>query len=842
MAHPISHRTIQSTLKQLRLIAGRSIFRNAEHILSLHTDIDAADDLLELCDEYSFRILCDWISTKCSSLKYTPSIDPAFDQFPQTLQNVLSQYSEYPFSNCIQLGQCNTARHAAFAMLDKTVEPSLALLGSLYEQIVNYPLQLLLQSQDDDKPLGAGTQQAQAMHGISPARGSEANQLPDHNRTSCIAINIQVKDKRRLSGQFYTPPSVVRYCIETGLGKDKDKFMKAVKSGCNTEGDWSLESPEESLRILDPSCGSGNFLIGLLDLTKPLELSFTERISYASSCLFGIEIDGRAASICRTSILLALADDFRLLAKQEGWSAAEIAISGVLDSLRKNIVVSDTIFYSPTDQNGIKGCSGSTIFQEEKFDKKKFDLVITNPPYISFGARNQPKLPDSNARFFKQKFPASAEYKIRFHSIFQEIALRYAKTGGRVVLLVPDGFLTGGYYQRLRKLILSNAAIDSVSELPDDTIPGAVVGRWSVASYIKGLKNAQHDKVQLHAITKSDRSSSSYSVPFSLFISPDRNRFRLIFTDLDRDICLKTDSLPPLSTYLRGHTGMRALKGQGAITGLAKCSDSWRQGLRSGGSVSSHFCVWDGTWLNVDPLLLYSGGFNKDVVEAPKLLVRQTGDRIVAALDQSGLYHLNNVHSFSPFGSAQPGSKVDLNYLDGLMNSTMLLYLYRLKTREQGRALAQIDIETLESITVPRRDELRELMIGRLVKAFRIIHTSSRNSERLIQRSPNTTTAHDHPESAAAMPCIARYPAQHSRNGMLAQIDRAIDRVVYELYLLDEESVKHVESCCAKELSSSAAKLPEIDQVVGLLDILDAYGTEEDENKICRALSRVFPK
>ena len=70
-----------------------------------------------------------------------------------------------------------------------------------------------------------------------------------------------------------------------------------------------------------------------------------------------------------------------------------------------------------------------------------FHIVIGNPPYVSFGARNQQRISCGQDQFFRRCFPEAAEYKIRLHSIFQQLSIMIAKPGGEVVLLLPDAFL-----------------------------------------------------------------------------------------------------------------------------------------------------------------------------------------------------------------------------------------------------------------------------------------------------------------------------------------------------------------------------------------------------------------
>ena len=173
--------------------------------------------------------------------------------------------------------------------------------------------------------------------------------------------------------------------------------------------------------------------------------------------------------------------------------------------------------------------------------------------------------------------------------------------------------------------------------------------------------------------------------------------------------------------------------------------------------------------MKIDPKLLFSGGFDERVVENPKLMVRQTGDRIVAAYDETGLYHLNNVHSFSCQLSTSQ-SKIDLHLLLALMNSNLWHYLYRMKTREDGRALAQIDIETVETMPLPTCEESLSMSIASLCK--KLCHASSEN------------TSHEEIEN----------------------VNAEINRLIYAAYKLSHKEVDHVESSLGLRYNSPLLK------------------------------------
>src|SRR5262249_38852556 len=154
-------------------------------------------------------------------------------------------------------------------------------------------------------------------------------------------------------------------------------------------------------------------------------------------------VDGGAASLCRISLLIALSDNFAGMARRDP-ACADAAIADVLEALRRHVVVSDTKFAASQDKTSQPAVAADRQNWTVS-DLGRFDVVVGNPPYISHGSRNQGKMNQSLSRYLRRSYPEAAEYKIRTHSIFQDIALRYAGGGGAICLLLPDAFLTGRY-------------------------------------------------------------------------------------------------------------------------------------------------------------------------------------------------------------------------------------------------------------------------------------------------------------------------------------------------------------------------------------------------------------
>lgn len=730
---------------QLRLAVGHATVRYALNTRGALPDIPDGAELSELCDEYALRALAIWLATTCGS-HICRSAMPKTDRGEiSALLSHMVRTKEYPFANPISKELEEEIFDISQKELSSRLAPDVELLGTLFEQIANQSLDISLENE------------------------------------AKVGFDIQAKDRRRIVGQFYTPPHVVKYCFDIAFGRNSADLinrLRRAKSGTDMpDQQFRIEiEGDPAFKILDPSCGTGNFLSGFLQfLDSQLSESVEPEEIYALACnsLFGRELDPRAAALARLAVTISTAGQVKKICGQdlEGRSTCVHLYKHLGQKLKKHIVVCDSILDAAELPTG---------------DENVFDLVITNPPYVSFGARNQKVLLDTTARFLKRRYAEAAEYKVRYHSIFQDIAIRYTATGGSIVLLVPDGFLTGSYYRKLRRLLLSNCRIQSLSELPARVIPEAVVGRWCVAHYIKENSAANYcvnlsTYIDDHgqAITSSiDLSGGrNYSLPISELHDKSNDAFRLLFDKYDHKLLQITDQLPRLKSVVTGYTGIRSLSGKNSITARRPLNKTWRRGITSGAQVRRFLVAWDGDWININPELLFKGGFNERIIENPKILVRQTGDSLVCAYDKSGLYHLNNVHSFSPALSKDPTR--DLLSLCALINSTLWRHLYRLRTRETGRALAQVDIDTVESMPLQLISQESSQLIAYLATIIaELISFGSIASPECSQKSDD----------------------------LILFIDRSIDRLIYDAYELEPEIIQRVESVSAKPKSAKTAQ------------------------------------
>lgn len=471
---------------------------------------------------------------------------------------------------------------------------------------------------------------------------------------------------RRVQGLYYTPPEIIDFILSHTVAESdvlKNPYMK----------------------ILDPACGCGYFLIKAYELLfdkyqqarEQLMAKFPGEWSDRGIHnhiliynLWGADIDECAADIACFSLMLKAPTD------EEGvWRQPNIL---VCDSLNK------------CEQGSEK---------HVVFWSAQYDYVIGNPPYLSFGLRGAGKLDVSYRDYLRETYQASAEYKLSYYVLFVQRGIESLKHGGKLGFIMPDSLLTGRYFSKIRSYLLEHTLIEIIAVIKSQVFP-RVTGGFAVVYIITREQDEQDThKVNVYGVdhyTKLAEAAVACSYPQRYWNSLIHKKFRVFFNLEAKNIVDYMDHRgEPLANFVSGHTGIRALAKQSDIVAKTQVSDTWQPGLVSGSQIHRYVLCYENDWLHIDPRLLYKGGWQTEIVKSPKMLVKQTSDSLIACIDIMGLYHLNNIHSFICHDK-----RVCLEYILLLFNSRLLSFYYHMVTMEYGRSMAQTDIETLESLPI----------------------------------------------------------------------------------------------------------------------------------------------
>lgn len=328
-----------------------------------------------------------------------------------------------------------------------------------------------------------------------------------------------------------------------------------------------------------------------------------------------------------------------------------------------------------------------------------YDLCLGNPPYISSGLRGSAPQDAAKATRLRERFPATAQYKLNTYPLFVERGLELLRTEGVLGYILPDSFLTGRYFKGLRQLLLNQTLLE-LTLIQGEFWENGRVGQSVILFVRKGAAPVGHKvAIKVCADVRALDDAPAFTVSLTDLVWSSSQRFRLIADPAIQVTvtAMEAAGVAPLGSLVRSYSGLIGRKGQVSLLRSTNpgLSGPWAPLLRSGGEIDRYRLAWAGEEVCLQPDLIKSGG-HRAHYEGPKLLLRQTADTLRAVYDEQGYYCLNNIHLL-----VARRSDLDLRVMLGVINSSAVGVYYRAVAMEQGRLYAQVDLDLLESLPFP---------------------------------------------------------------------------------------------------------------------------------------------
>lgn len=316
---------------------------------------------------------------------------------------------------------------------------------------------------------------------------------------------IGTTGRRKRDGVVYTPDYIARFIVAETLGAHlEEAFTEILRAHAKAGADlsdyaaiqWRRRSAEleawqayrdrlKTLRIVDPACGSGVFLIMAFDFLKAELGRVNDKIAdlqgkdqhiqdlidpdseILTNNLFGVDVNSESVEIAKLSLWIKTARRGK-----------------VLDSLSGNLRVGDSLIEDSNFAYLDHAFTWETAFPRV-FAEGGFDVVLGNPPYVRMEHLKALK------PYLEKRYEVASD-RADLYCYFFERGLRLLKPGGRLGFISSNTFFKTGSGKPLRDYLRREATIESVVDFGDLQIFEGVTTYPAILTMKRGAAPKAH--------------------------------------------------------------------------------------------------------------------------------------------------------------------------------------------------------------------------------------------------------------------------------------------------------------------------------------------------------------
>lgn len=488
--------------------------------------------------------------------------------------------------------------------------------------------------------------------------------------------------EKRNKGQYYTPPAIVTYIL-------------------NTVGYGGAAAVGPNKRLIDPACGSGSFLVAAAKrLVAAYETSAQDDpaavLNTVKETLYGFDLNPFACYLAEVNLLIQVLDLIKLAHQQGQRPKIDRFHVYNVDALTRstgtqNFARFNTLLAAESDTvEQIKAHTLGTPYAAG------FAFVVANPPY---GAT----LSEDYKAMLRRDWPDVFQGQPDTYVFFLKLGLELLASGGQLGYITPNTYLMGTHSNKLRAALLAAGAVREIVDLPQGIWKDANVD--CVLLFLQQQSDEakrEAQQVQINALAVRDSLdklenrtwAETLTQPQAGWLADPQHEMNIRHDPLLQgieDACRVPVGSNGATRVLR--LGDVTDSSQGIIPYYTRAEGSanpyirsksrvprgepeWKPLLDASGFIGRYELRWGaeqpylkyGTWL-------YTSNQSK-YYESPKLLVQDMRNRalkrrLVATYDDQKFY---NRHNFSNIIAKD--ANYSLKYILALFNSSLLNYWF----------------------------------------------------------------------------------------------------------------------------------------------------------------------
>lgn len=520
--------------------------------------------------------------------------------------------------------------------------------------------------------------------------------------------------KRKKDGIFYTPEYITHYIVEETIGK------------------YLEENPDklETIKILDPACGSGAFLNQAHSfLLKQRQIQVEENIknndksqlnlfkhtnqaehdrSILLNNLFGVDLNKESVEITKLALWLKTANS-----------------KCKLNNLDENIKCGNSLI----DEEFVAGDKAFKWETEYKdiMQNGGFDVIIGNPPYVF--TRMQ-EYDDNLKNFFElcllrcgiekvNKGNNIQSGKLNLYTWFLVRSLGLLKENGILGFIIPNGILRTTTYDIIRKYLIENTKILKIIDLGSGVFEGVTTSTIIIILQKTSNKELIANNNTNIIINVSELLASQYTqylIAQKDFLSNISYTFNIYVNDKKQLLNKKLQDNCEYLGKICKHISPGIDGNKEKYVEKYKKDDKYKP-LLYGKNVNKYVINFDSNYICYDRKLLNRAREEQIFLSKKIILQRISGGTspISACIDNNCYYTFNSVNNIVLLDNCN----FKLGYILALINSRLINWYYANNFSNNSTLTVNISKTFLEKLPIKNATEEQQNSLSQ--KAERMI-------------------------------------------------------------------------------------------------------------------------